>query len=101
MKFNVIALAGALLALTAAAAQASPATVVPDTLHAIGRSATQVGRGTAKGVTDQYHHDATAARRTTRDIRHGTVPHHRYHGHHHHHRHLVRHTVHTHTVTHG
>ena len=96
MKFNVIALAGALLSLTAAAAQASPATVIPDTLHAIGRSATQVGRGTAKGVTDQYHHDATAARRTTRDIRHGTVPHHYRH---HHHRHMMR-TTHTHTVVH-
>ncbi len=97
MKFNVIALAGALLSLTAAAAQASPATVIPDTLHAIGRSATQVGRGTAKGVTDQYHHDATAARRTTRDIRHGTVPHHHRH---HHHRHMVHRMTHTHTVVH-
>ena len=96
MKSNVIALAGALLALTTAAAQASPGSVVPDTFHAIGRSATQVFNGTKKGVTDQYHHDAAAASRTTNDVRHGTVLHH----HHYHHRHLVRRTVHTHTVVH-
>ena len=94
MKTNVIALAGALLALTAAAAQASPASVVPDTFHAIGRNATQVFNGTKKGVTDQYDHTKDAAVRTTNDVRHGTVMKH------HHHRHLVRKTVHTHTVTH-
>ena len=95
MKSNVIALAGALLALTAAAAQASPATVVPDTLHAVGRSATQVFNGTKKGVTDQYHHDVTAGGRTVRDVRHGAVSRPRRH-----HRRLVRKVVHTHTVTH-
>jgi hypothetical protein len=94
MKFNVIALAGALLALTAAAAQASPATVVPDTVHAIGRDAKQVFNGTKKGVTDQYDHDKAAAVRTTSDIRHGRVLHHRRH------RHLVRRVVHTHRVVH-
>lgn len=96
MKSNVIALAGALLALTAAAAQASPGTVVPDTVHAIGRSATQVFNGTKKGVTDQYHHDVTAGRRTVGDARRGTLLRH----HHYRHRHLVRRTVHTHTVVH-
>ena len=53
--------------------------------------------GTKKGVTDQYDHDKTAAVRTTRDIRHGTVMRH----HHRHHRRLVRRTVHTHTVVHN
>ena len=94
MKSNLIALAGALLALTAAAAQASPATVVPDTAHAIGRSATQVFNGTKKGVGDQYDHAKTAAVRTTRDVRHGAVMRR------HHRRHLARRTVHTHTVVH-
>ena len=94
MKSNLIAVAGALLALTAAAAQASPGTVLPDTAHAIGRSATQVFNGTKKGVGDQYDHAKTAAVRTTRDVRHGTVMRRR------HHRHLVRKTVHTHTVVH-
>jgi hypothetical protein len=94
MKSNVIALAGALLALTAAAAQASPASVVPDTVHAIGRDATQVFNGTKKGVTDQYDHAKAAAVRTTDDVRHGTVLKH------HHRRRLVRKTVHKHTVVH-
>ena len=75
MKLNVLALAGAFLALTAAAAQASPRTVVPDTLHGIGRDARQVYSGTRKGVVDQYHHDKAAAARTTRDARRGTLLH--------------------------
>ena len=94
MKSNLIALAGALLALTAAAAQASPSTVAPDTAHAIGRSATQVFNGTRKGVADQYDHAKTAAVRTARDVRHGTVMRRR------HRRQLVRKMVHTHTVIH-
>ncbi len=94
MKFNIIALAGAVLSLTAAAAQASPATVIPDTFHGIARGTKQIVNGTGKAVTDQYHHDATAARRTTRDIRHGRILHHR----HYHRRHLVRRVTHTHTV---
>ena len=89
MKFNVIALAGALLSLTAAAAQASPASVIPDTLHKIGSGTKQIVNGTGRAVTNQYHHDAAAARRTTSDIRHGTVM--RHHRHHHHHR-FMRHT---------
>ena len=96
MKFNVIALAGALLSLTAAAAQASPATVIPDTFHGIARGTKQIVDGTGKAVTDQYHHDATAARRTTGDIRHGRILHHPHRRHHHHH--LVSRTTHTHTV---
>ena len=76
MKIDVIALAGALLALTAAAAQASPSTVVPDTLHNIGRGAKQIVSGTSKGVGDQYHHDVAAGRRTVHDARHGTLFHH-------------------------
>ena len=96
MKFNVIALAGALLSLTAAAAQASPASVIPDTFHGIARGTKQIVTGTGKGVTDQYHHDATAAGRTTRDIRHGTILHH----HHYRHHHVVRRVTHTHTVQH-
>ena len=98
MKFNVIALAGALLSLTAAAAQASPATVIPDTFHGIARGTKQIVNGTGKAVTDQYHHDATAARRTTSDIRHGRILHHHHHRRHHHH-HLVSRTTHTHTHT--
>ncbi len=94
MKFNVIALAGALLSLTAAAAQASPATVIPDTFHGIARGTKQIVNGTGKAVTDQYHHDATAARRTTSDVRHGRILHRR----HYHHHHLVRRVTHTHTV---
>ena len=100
MKLDVIALAGALLALTAAAAQASPASVIPDTAHAIGRGATQVVRGTAKGVGDQARHDYHAGGRVTHDVVHGTVPHH---ARHRHHRHLIHRMTHTHTVarTHG
>ena len=97
MKLNVIALASALLSLTAAAAQASPATVVPDTFHGIVRGTKQIVNGTGKAVTDQYHHDATAAHRTVSDVRHGRILHHRRH---HHHRHLVRRVTHTHTVQH-
>ena len=96
MKFNVIALAGALLSLTAAAAQASPATVIPDTFHGIARGTKQIVNGTGKAVTDQYHHDAAAARRTTSDIRHGRILHHRHYRHHH----MVRRVTHTHTVVH-
>lgn len=95
MKMNVIALAGALLALTAAAAQASPATVVPDTVHAIGRDAKQVFNGTKKGVTDQYDHDKAAAMRTTSDVRHGTLlHHHRHYSHRMMHRRVVKHEEH-------
>ncbi len=94
MKLHVIALAGALLALTAAAAQATPATVVPDAVHAIGRDAKQVVNGTGKGVSDQYHHTVAAARRTGRDARRGALLRHRRH----HHHHLVRRVTHTHTV---
>ncbi len=94
MKFNVIALAGALLSLTAAAAQASPATVIPDTFHGIARGTKQIVNGTGKGVSDQYHHDVTAARRTTRDIRHGRI----LHRHHYRHHHMMRRVTHTHTV---
>ena len=97
MKLDVIALAGALLALTAAAAQASPATVIPDTFHAIGRDAKQVVNGTGKGVSDQYHHTAAAFRRTGRDARNGTLLHHHHRRHHHHHRHVTTVTQ-THTV---
>ena len=96
MKFDVFALAGALLALTAAAAQASPATVIPDTVHAIGHNATQVVQGTAKGVGDQARHDYHAGARVTRDVRHGTVPR----RHHRRHRHLVRRVTHTRAVEH-
>ena len=88
MKLNVIALAGALLALTAAAAQASPATVVPDTLHNIGSGAKQIVNGTGKGIGDQYHHDVAAGRRTVRYARHGTLlRHHHWRRHHHHYGH--------------
>ena len=76
MKLNLIALAGAFLALTAAAAQASAQTVVPDTLHRIGSDARQVHRGTKKGVGDQYRQDKAAAVRTTRDARSGWLLHH-------------------------
>ena len=76
MKLNVFALAGAFLALTAAAAQASPRTVVPDTLHGIGSGAHQVFSGTKEGVSDQYRHDKAAAVRTTRDARRGALLHH-------------------------
>ena len=96
MKFNVIALAGALLSLTADAAQASPATVIRDTFQGIARGTKQIVSGTGKGVSDQYHHDVTAARRTTRDIRHGRILHH--HHYRHHHRHMVRQVTNTHTV---
>ena len=101
MRFDVIAVAGALLALTAAAAQASPASVIPDTFHAAVRSGGQVVHGTAEGVGDQGKHDLRAGRRVTRDVIHGTVPHHyRHHHHYYHHRHLVSRTVQTHTVEH-
>ena len=92
MKLNVIAVAGALLALTAAAAQASPGTVVPDTVHAIGRDARQVVNGTGKGVTDQYHHSVAAARRTGHDARSGKLLHHSRHQRRHH-RHVRLHRV--------
>ncbi len=98
MKFNVIALAGALLSLTAAAAQASPATVIPDTLHGITRGTKQIVNGTGKGVSDQYHHDAAAAHRTVSDIRHDRILHHRFSHRHHHHQHMMRQVTHTHTV---
>jgi hypothetical protein len=96
MKLNVLAMAGALLALTAAAAQASPATVIPDTVHAIGKDAKQVFNGTKKGVTDQYDHDKAAAVRTTNDVRHGTVMkhHHRKYAHRTMHKHVVKKEVH-------
>ena len=96
MKIDVIALAGALLALTAAAAQASPSTVIPDTVHNIGSSAKQVVNGTGKGISDQYHHDVAAGRRTIHDARHGTLLHH----HHRHHRHHRYHHMHRSVVTH-
>ncbi len=92
MKLNVLAMAGALLALTTAAAQASPATVIPDTAHAIGNGAKQVFNGTKKGVGDQFNHDKAAAVRTTSDIRHGRILHHR-----HHHKYAHR-TMHKHVV---
>ena len=82
MKFNVIAMAGALLALTAAAAQASPATVIPDTVHHIGSGAKQIVSGTGKGISDQYHHDVAAGRRTVHDARHGRLLHHHHRYHH-------------------
>ena len=97
MKLTVIAVAGALLALTAAAAQASPATVIPDTVHHIGSGAKQIVSGTGKGISDQYHHDVAAGRRTVHDARHGTLL--RHHHRHHRHHHMYR-VVHTHTVTH-
>ncbi len=84
MKLDVIALAGALLALTAAAAQASPATVIPDTVHGIGRDAKQVVDGTGKGISDQYHHDVAAGARTIHDARHGTLLRHHHRRHHRH-----------------
>ena len=96
MKLDVIALAGALLALTTAAVQASPASVVPDTAHAIGRDATQVVRGTAKGFGDQARHDYHAGARVTHDVAHGVVPRHA----HYRHRHLIRRVSRTHTVAH-
>ena len=98
MKLDVLALAGALLALTAAAAQASPATVIPDTAHAIGRDARQIVSGTGKGISDQYHHDAAAVRRTGRDARNGTLLRHHHHRRHHHH--MMARVTHTHTVSH-
>ncbi len=93
MRLNVIAVAGALLALTAAVAQASPQTVVPDTLHHIGSGATQVFNGTKQGVGDQYRHDKAAAVRTTRDARRGALLHH-------HHRRIARRTI-RHTTVHN
>lgn len=93
MKFNVIALAGALLALTAAAAQASPASVIPDTAHAIVRGTGQIVGGTVEGVGNQVKHDYRAGARTTHDVVHGTVPRHWRHRHHHYHHHYYHHRV--------
>ena len=90
MKLDVIALAGALLALTAATVQASPASVIPDTAHAIVRGTGQIVHGTAKGVGDQGRHDYRASRRVTHDVIHHTVPHDRH----------ARRTAHIHTVDH-
>ncbi|MGC1301660.1 MAG: hypothetical protein WA840_04725 [Caulobacteraceae bacterium] len=73
MKIQVMAAVAALTltALPVTSAFASPASVVPDTLHKIGRGAGQVVNGTYHGVAHQAGNVGHAARSTGRSIGHG------------------------------
>ena len=89
MKLNLLAMAAAMFALTAAAAQASPATVLPDTGHAIVRGTKTIVGGTVHGVGHQVGNVGYIARSTTHSVVHGTRRAFRGGRHHHHHYHRV------------
>lgn len=98
MKLSALAIAASLV-LAAGAAQASPATVLPDTGHAIVRGTKQIVQGTVHGVGHQVGNVGYAARQTGNDAKRAVRRNTHRRPRHHHHR-FHRHTVVTHK-THG